>query len=67
MCRCEDGAYEIPLAVTSKPEGGYKVTSPALPELVAEGETREEALSNVQAALSAVLDLYEEIGKPLPF
>ncbi len=67
MRRCEDGAYEIPLAVTTTPEGGFKVTSPALPELVAEGETREQALSNAQAALGAVLDLYEEMGKPLPF
>ena len=67
MCRCEDGAYEVPLVVTSKPEGGFKVTSPVLPELVSEGETKEDALNNAQAALGAVLDLYEEMGKPLPF
>lgn len=67
MCRCEDGAYEVPLIVAAKEEGGYKVTSPALPELIAEGETREDALNNAQAALGAVLDLYEEMGKPLPF
>ncbi|MBI2816972.1 MAG: type II toxin-antitoxin system HicB family antitoxin [Acidobacteria bacterium] len=63
MCRGEDWAYEVPLVATQKAEGGYRVTSPTLPELVAEGDTREDALSSAQTALGAVLDLYEEKGK----
>ena len=67
MCRCDlDGGIAVPLILTVKPEGGYAVTSPALPELAAEGATQEEALSNAQAAIGTVLDLYEEQGKPLP-
>ena len=67
MCRCDlDGGIPVPLMVTAKPDGGYAVTSPALPELRAEGATHEEALANAQAALGVVLDLYEEQGRPLP-
>ena len=35
--------YRIPLVFTPQPEGGYTVTSPALPELITEGDTLEEA------------------------
>ena len=67
MCRCDlDGAIAVLLRVTAKPEGGYAATSPVLPELRAEGPTPEEALANAQAAIGAVLDFYEEQGRPLP-
>jgi antitoxin HicB len=58
--------YKIPLILTVQPEGGYTVTSPALPELITEGETVEEALAHVQDALAAVVEIYEDLGKPLP-
>ncbi len=58
--------YKVPLVLMPQPEGGYIVTSPALPELVTEGETVEEALEHVRDALGAVLELYEDLGKPLP-
>jgi antitoxin HicB len=58
--------YKIPLVLTTQPEGGYTVTSPALPELITEGDTVEEALAHVQDALAAVVELYEDLGKPLP-
>jgi antitoxin HicB len=58
--------YKIPLMLTSQPEGGYTVTSPALPELITEGDTVQEALAHVQDALVAVVELYEDLGKPLP-
>jgi antitoxin HicB len=58
--------YKIPLVLTSQPEGGYTVTSPALPELVTEGNTMKEALAHVHDALQAVVELYEDLGKPLP-
>jgi len=44
--------YKIPLVLTTQPEGGYTVTSPALPELITEGDTVEEALAHVQDALA---------------
>jgi antitoxin HicB len=58
--------YKVPLLLTPQPEGGYTVTSPALPELITEGDSVEEALAHVQDALQAVLELYEDLGKPLP-
>jgi antitoxin HicB len=35
--------------------GGFTVLVPALPEVVTEGETEQEALANVQEAISAAL------------
>lgn len=58
--------YKIPLLLTPQPEGGYTVTSPLLPELVTEGDTVEEALSNVKDALAAVVEIYEGLGAAGP-
>ena len=58
--------YTIPLLLTPQPEGGYTVTSPVLPELLTEGDTLEEALTNVQDAFAAVVEMYEDMRKPLP-
>ena len=58
--------YKIPLVLSPQPEGGYTVTSPLLPELVTEGDTAEAALENVKDALAAVVEIYEESGRPLP-
>jgi antitoxin HicB len=56
----------IPLVFVPQPEGGFTVTCPILPELVTEGDTLEEAYSNVPDALSAVFELYGEQGRSLP-
>lgn len=56
----------IPLVFTPQPEGGFTVTSPAVPELVTEGDSLEEAYANVSDALSAVIELYTEQGRSLP-
>lgn len=58
--------YRVPLVFTPQTEGGYTVTSPALPELLTEGDTLEEAQANVRDAFEAVVELYEEQGRPLP-
>ena len=52
--------YKIPLVLEPQPEGGFTVTSPLLPELLTEGDTVEEALANVQDALAAVIEAYED-------
>jgi antitoxin HicB len=57
---------KVPLLLSPQPEGGFTVTSPLLPELVTEGDTLEEALSNVRDALAAVVEAYEDLGRPLP-
>lgn len=58
--------YKVPLVLSPQPEGGFTVTSPVLPELVTEGDTVGEALANVQDALAAVIETYEDLGRPLP-
>ena len=56
----------IPLLFTPQPEGGFTVTSPALPELLTEGDTLEDAYANVGDALAAVIELYADQGRALP-
>jgi antitoxin HicB len=48
------------------PEGGYVVTFPALPDLVTEGETLEEARSMAADALRCYLEGHLEGGLPIP-
>lgn len=56
--------YKIPLVLMPQPEGGFTITSPALPELVTEGDAADEALSNVRDALAAVIETYQDLGRP---
>jgi antitoxin HicB len=58
--------YKIPLILEPQETGGFTVTSPLLPELVTEGDSVEEVLANVQDALSAVVEAYQDLGRPLP-
>ena len=58
--------YKVPLVLTPQPEGGFTVTSPLLPELLTEGNTIEEAMENVNDALAATIETYQDLGKPLP-
>ena len=56
--------HSVPLNLTPQAMGGYTVTSPLLPELVTEGDSVGEALENVKDALAAVIELYEDLGRP---
>ena len=57
---------KLPLVFEPQPEGGFTVTSPLLPELITEGDSVEDALENVRDALAAVIEIYQESGRPLP-
>jgi antitoxin HicB len=52
--------YEIILE--KQPDGGYTVYVPKLPDVITEGETKEEALKNVQEAISGYLKVINEMG-----
>ena len=56
----------IPLILDPQPEGGYTLTSPLLPELITEGKTISECLSNAEDAFAVVLEIYTDEGRPLP-
>jgi antitoxin HicB len=58
--------YRVPLLFSPQPEGGFTVTSPVLPELVSEGDTLDEAFTNAQDALAAVIELYADERRALP-
>lgn len=58
--------FKLPLILEPQPEGGYTVTSPLLPELITEGDTVDEALSNARDALAAVVESYRDLGRLLP-
>jgi len=47
-------------------EGGYVVTCPALPGLVTEGDTMEEARRMAEDALRLYLETLIEDGVPIP-
>ncbi len=57
--------FKLPLVLTPQPEGGYTVTCPLLTELVTEGGTVDEAIANVQDAMAAVRELYDDQGKAM--
>jgi len=61
-----EAIYKLPLVLDPQPEGGYTVTCPLLPELITEGDTVQEAVSNVADALAAILEAYEDLGRPVP-
>ena len=56
--------YKLPLVMEPQPEGGYVVTCPLLPELITEGDSVAEAVYNANDALAAIIEAYEDLGKP---
>ena len=59
-------AAKIPLTLEPQPEGGWTVTSPLLPELITEGDTIEEIRENVQDCFAGLVEMYEDMERPLP-
>ena len=46
--------------------GGFTLLVPALPEVVTEGDTEEEALANAREAIRAILDYRRDHGIAIP-
>lgn len=46
--------------------GGFTVLVPALPEVVTEGDTEEEALANAEEAIRAILEYRRDNGIEIP-
>ena len=47
-------------------DGGYVVSAPALPGCVSQGDTREEALANIQEAIGLYIEDCRDAGDPVP-
>lgn len=49
-----------------QPEGGYTVTVPSLPGCISEGDTFEEAKSNIADAIKLYLEDMQADGEEIP-
>ena len=49
-----------------EPDGGYVAHVPVLPGCVSQGDTREEALANIQEALELYIEDCIVAGDPIP-
>ena len=58
--------YSIRLYLEPNPDHTYTVTSPDIPGLVTEGRLPEEILKNVQEALDALREAWQEMGMEPP-
>jgi predicted RNase H-like HicB family nuclease len=47
-------------------EGGYTVYVPVLPGCISEGDTREEALTNIKEAVELYIESLEDDNEPIP-
>lgn len=56
----------LPVQVEPLEEGGFLVTSGALPDLLAQGRTIAEALEIAQGIVAKLYESYLEHGDPLP-
>jgi len=54
------------VVMTPDVDGGYVVTCPALPGLVTEGDTLEEARSMAADAIQGYLESLRKHGEPIP-
>jgi antitoxin HicB len=62
----EPKLYSIRLYLEPNPSGVYTVTSPDVPGLVTEGQTPSEIHQNVQEALTALREAWQELGMQIP-
>jgi predicted RNase H-like HicB family nuclease len=61
-----NGTYTFTMLFEPAEEGGYVVTCPALPGLVTEGDTMEEARRMAEDALRGYLESLLADGMPVP-
>jgi predicted RNase H-like HicB family nuclease len=47
-------------------DGGYVVSAPALPGCVSQGDTRADALKNIQEAIALYVEDCRDAGDPVP-
>ena len=58
--------YSFSVILEPQEEGGFAVLVPALPEVVTEGDSEEEALANAEEAIRAILAYRRDNGIPIP-
>jgi antitoxin HicB len=58
--------YSFSIVLEPQKEGGFTVLVPALPEVVTEGDTEQEALANAKEAIRAIVSYRRDHGIPIP-
>ena len=58
--------YRFTVLYEPAEEGGYVVTCPALPGLVTEGQTLDEAREMARDAIRAYVESLQKDGMPIP-
>jgi antitoxin HicB len=58
--------YSFSIVLEPQEEGGFSVIVPALPEVVTEGDTEQEALANVEEAIRAIVSYRRDHGIAIP-
>ena len=64
--RIESREYDYTVLFEPAAEGGYVVTCPALPGLVTEGDTLEDARTMAEDAIRAYVESLRADGQPIP-
>jgi predicted RNase H-like HicB family nuclease len=57
---------KIRVLIEQDEEGRFVATCPALPGCISEGDTREEALANIQDAVAGYVESLRKHGEPVP-
>lgn len=59
--------YELPITIQEEKQGGFTAFCPSWKDCYAQGETIEEAISEISYVASSLIELYkeEELGIPL--
>jgi len=58
--------HEYEVILTAQAEGGFTVSVPDLPDVVTEGDTREEALAMAKDAIEGYLETMRDHGWSIP-
>lgn len=58
--------YSFSVVLEPQEGGGFTALVPALPEVVTEGDTKEEALAHAEEAIRAVLDFRRDHHLDIP-
>jgi predicted RNase H-like HicB family nuclease len=59
-------AMRYTVILEQEDDGGYVASVPALPGCVSQGDNRDEALANIQEAITLYLDDCVDAGEPVP-
>ena len=60
-----DKLEEFEIILTPQPEGGFTVTVPELPDVVTEGDTRDQAIDMAREAIEGYLETVANLGYPI--